>query len=101
MTVSAQYFTGPRLESAELAELRNELEQDLRRLTMAAGFSDGGSSLLDASSQVRARVILSALARMEDGTYGTCLGCRGPIPYARLAAIPEATTCMGCIGGVQ
>lgn len=101
MTASAQYSTISRLESAKLAELRDELEQDLRRLTMIAGFSENGTSFLDASSQARSRVILSALARMEDGTYGTCLACRGPIPYVRLAAIPEATTCMGCTAGAR
>lgn len=101
MTASALYSTVPRLEAAELAELRNELEQDLRRLTMIAGLSEGGTSLLDGRARVRSRTILSALARIEDGTYGTCHGCRGPIPYSRLVAIPEATTCFGCTGRVQ
>lgn len=101
MTASAQYSTTSRLESAKLAELKDELEQDLRRLKMIAGFSEGGTSFLDVSSQVRSRLILSALARMKDDTYGTCLGCKGPIPYARLVAIPEATTCMGCTAGAR
>ena len=31
-----------------------------------------------------------ALAKMDQGTYGQCEECRGPIPVARLRAFPEA-----------
>jgi len=31
-----------------------------------------------------------ALAKFADGTYGICEGCGGPIPLARLRALPEA-----------
>lgn len=37
-----------------------------------------------------------ALARIEDGTYGRCDECGRAIAAARLAALPEATTCMRC-----
>ncbi len=100
MTASAQYSSVPRLKVAELAKLRNELEQDLRRLTIA-GFSEGGTWFLDARAQVRARKTLSALARMEDGTYGSGRGCGEPIPDARLIALPEATACFHCTAGLQ
>jgi RNA polymerase-binding transcription factor DksA len=43
--------------------------------------------------------ILDALSRMRSGTYGTCIACRRPIPFARLSAIPEATACIDCSGG--
>ena len=43
--------------------------------------------------------LLDALSRMRSGTYGTCVACRRPIPFARLTAIPEATSCIECSGG--
>lgn len=42
------------------------------------------------------RVILAALERIENGTYGTCEACGEPIAEARLRAMPEATRCLGC-----
>jgi DnaK suppressor protein len=36
----------------------------------------------------------AALARLEDGTYGTCAVCGKEIPEERLAAIPYATLCI-------
>jgi DnaK suppressor protein len=37
-----------------------------------------------------------ALARIELGTYGTCVNCGKPISEERLATIPWATTCIDC-----
>ena len=34
-----------------------------------------------------------ALQRLEDGTYGTCERCRGPIDKARLAELPVTRLC--------
>jgi RNA polymerase-binding transcription factor DksA len=36
------------------------------------------------------------LQRIADGSYGICSRCRQPIPPARLAARPTATTCTTC-----
>src|SRR5215831_7028700 len=38
----------------------------------------------------------AALARLADGSYGTCQACGQPIGAARLAARPAARTCIGC-----
>jgi RNA polymerase-binding transcription factor DksA len=38
-----------------------------------------------------------ALARIDAGTYGRCGVCNEPIPFPRLEAIPEATTCVQCV----
>ena len=38
----------------------------------------------------------AALARVDDGTYGTCTDCGRRIPAARLAARPDATRCVAC-----
>lgn len=40
--------------------------------------------------------IEDALHKIEDGTYGTCDRCRGPINPERLKAIPYATLCIDC-----
>ena len=37
-----------------------------------------------------------SLHRVADGSYGTCVRCGQPIPPARLAARPTATTCTRC-----
>jgi DnaK suppressor protein len=37
-----------------------------------------------------------ALARMDAGTYGLCVGCGQPIPHERLEAIPQAMDCLDC-----
>lgn len=38
----------------------------------------------------------AAVARVADGTYGTCLDCGQPIPPARLEARPVAARCINC-----
>ncbi len=37
-----------------------------------------------------------ALARIKEGTYGTCEGCEKPIAAARLEALPTASRCLNC-----
>ena len=41
-------------------------------------------------------MIETALERIENGTYGTCLECEGQIPKTRLNAIPHAPLCVKC-----
>ena len=40
--------------------------------------------------------VRNALARLDDGTYGTCARCSAEIPAARLGAMPTATLCITC-----
>ena len=40
----------------------------------------------------------AALVRIEEGRYGRCLSCGGPMGLQRLRAIPEARYCVGCSG---
>lgn len=42
------------------------------------------------------RAIAAALARMADGSYGTCVDCGIDIPLARLLAQPTASRCVPC-----
>ncbi len=37
-----------------------------------------------------------ALKRIEEGTYGDCLGCGKKISSPRLKALPYASLCIGC-----
>ncbi len=40
--------------------------------------------------------VRAALARLNHGTYGTCIDCAQPIDLLRLTAIPAAARCMAC-----
>ena len=40
----------------------------------------------------------SALARIEEGTFGRCQDCQRAIPKRRLKAFPYARRCLGCAG---
>jgi DnaK suppressor protein len=48
----------------------------------------------------RERQLLSkideALARMDEGTFGTCMDCEEPIEPRRLEARPVSTLCIAC-----
>jgi DnaK suppressor protein len=37
-----------------------------------------------------------ALAKLGEGTYGTCDSCGGPIAPARLEAMPDSVLCVDC-----
>lgn len=44
----------------------------------------------------RVNQLSAALRRLHEGRYGLCERCGGVIELARLAALPEATTCRDC-----
>jgi DnaK suppressor protein len=37
-----------------------------------------------------------ALAKLDEGTYGVCDGCGGPIAEKRLEAMPDSVLCVAC-----
>jgi DnaK suppressor protein len=47
------------------------------------------------------RDVESALMRIEDGTYGTCLQCQKSIDQQRLDAIPFTPYCVSCAAKVE
>jgi DnaK suppressor protein len=65
---------------------------------------DAGSNLTEADRNAasvqtaldqRAEV-LAALARIDDGSYGRCTDCGGPVPEPRLEARPATARCVPC-----
>jgi RNA polymerase-binding transcription factor DksA len=94
-----------------LEEERTQLASELGEL----GFADGGSGLaydpnFADTSQVTAErgeaevlaqqlqesldEVAHALAKLSDGTYGTCEACGEPIAAARLEAMPATRFCI-------
>ena len=54
------------------------------------------ASTLEENSTHVLSAINAALARLDQGTYGTCETCGSPIAPERLEAIPWATQCIEC-----
>jgi len=50
------------------------------------------------SARLELAEIEAALGRIEQGSYGTCVSCGGPLGLQRLRALPEARFCVGCSG---
>ncbi len=42
-----------------------------------------------------------ALAKLADGTYGTCDACGDPIAPARLRAMPDGVLCLACAASAR
>ncbi len=51
---------------------------------------------LASNDRERLQMIENALKRIEDGAFGQCIRCKGPIPMARLKALPYAQNCVKC-----
>lgn len=51
---------------------------------------------LQEREQAKLGQVATAFQRMEDGTYGVCVECSGPIPFERLQVFPETPTCTSC-----
>jgi DnaK suppressor protein len=97
------------IRAALLAE-RKHLAGDLGEAIQAPGQMTYGSqaaaatqvfeqqrdlALRDRASQ-QLELVEAALARLEAGTFGTCVRCGKPIAPARLEALPWAAHCIDC-----
>ena len=51
---------------------------------------------LEENSEHVLHAIDEALARIDEGTFGTCTRCGNPIAEERLEAMPYATKCIAC-----
>jgi DnaK suppressor protein len=103
------------LSTEDLAALRENLhEQRLFRQEQLSQLSDGATTRADAlldrrvtaQAEVRVRLAASArmvladieaaLTRMDQGGYGSCRLCRGPVARERLLIVPQARYCARC-----
>ncbi len=80
------------VEAAEGSNLDDE--HDPEGATIAV--SREQVTALAAASRQQIEMIDQALARLEAGTYGTCVRCGRPIAPGRLEARPEAADCITC-----
>src|SRR5579862_4990989 len=95
-----------------LEEMRDELDRTVAVLKgehpLARGGSaeagDAGANLTEADrneAAVQAALdqrteVLTALARVDTGSYGLCVECAQPVPEARLEARPATPRCVPC-----
>ncbi len=83
---------------ALLRSRRDEAAARLAQLEAAADptFVDDHLEISTTAASIALQDVEHALARFDDGTYGSCEVCGGAIPVERLEVIPSATTCVAC-----
>ena len=81
-----------RLDQEQESENEPADEMDAARATADVETHAG----LIAIAEERLRYLDEALARLEVGKYGSCVGCHEPIPFARLMALPFTSFCVNC-----
>ena len=95
-----------------LEEMRADLDRTVLVLTGehhlirggGAEAGDAGSFLTEADRNAASvqtvmaqrSEVLAALARVDDGSYGRCVDCTGPVPEPRLEARPATARCVPC-----
>ncbi len=107
------------MEQAQIEEFKKILESQLEQLLQEAGktvseMTDEGGNFPDPTDRAslesdrnfelrirdrERRLIMKirdALARIENGTFGTCESCEEPIGAARLKARPVTELCIDC-----
>jgi DnaK suppressor protein len=99
--------TAPPVRPDQVAAIRAALGQHRQARQdqiKAHTFADPDTSDLDPPARMRAlstaKLILveidQALSRLDDGSYGFCLGCTEPIPNERLLTVPYTRHCVPC-----
>lgn len=85
------------LERAEIIEddLRHPLDADWSEQAVDLA-DDEALEGIDEALRAEIQQIRLALARIENGTYGTCASCGKDIARERLKARPIATRCIDC-----
>ena len=99
------------------AELEGRLDRDLRRVGKLAERPERGSAVSfgkrigDGTSEAVSRLTdigvgrslertteraERALAKLDEGSYGICDACGGPISPGRLKAMPDGVLCLTC-----
>ncbi len=94
-----------RREHKQLEQVIADAEKQMRELLQQNG--DGSHKALDwedwellfrRSTQFRQRLhmVIQGLKRIQDGSFGRCIGCNANIEEKRLRAIPSARYCIEC-----
>jgi DnaK suppressor protein len=83
--------------SAESAKPQ-DLEQDtVGRLSRIDALQNAGlTESLAERERIQLEMVVGALRRIEDGTFGACNGCGVTIPFERLQIFPETMACSAC-----
>ena len=109
----------PSLTSEQIGQLRSELQRTLSRIERSLKANGNGRPDLDQSAvgrlsriealqnqtftqglhdreRVQLEQVLDALRRLDEGSYGLCTACHGPVRFERLLVFPETRTCSDC-----
>ncbi len=94
-----------RQESAELRSALSKAEDRLRQLN-ATDVSQADETLTNCDFEYlsnaynrqreRLKSIVESLERIDEGTFGMCVGCGKPIGQKRLKVMPSARYCLSC-----
>ncbi len=94
------------LLEAERQRLRTELAEEIEspgQMTYGSQaaaathvFEQQRDLALRDRAQIHLRQVDAALARLDEGTWGTCQRCGNPVAEARLEALPWAAYCIAC-----
>jgi len=103
--VLLQFKSSLREQQRELQQTIDRVEKDIRDAADSTADSMDLSSSNAARESMAARntqnrrklkVIELALERIQNGSFGACIGCGGAIRLRRLQAIPFASHCIDC-----
>lgn len=92
------------IDARDLLQERREALRRVRAPRVRAGGDAGwpgwsaGAEPVSEEARRELAEIDAALARIDEGSYGICEACGGPMGLQRLRAIPEARYCLACSG---
>jgi DnaK suppressor protein len=97
-------LTGTRRERLTAHEALQRLAHErASRLTQLRAIGEAGADTeerMAATQKDTVRRVLTeveaAIVRVQDGSYGLCLTCSGPIPVERLEILPHTPFCVPC-----
>lgn len=58
--------------------------------------NDAVVDAIESATEAEMLEVAAALARLDEGSYGVCETCAGPVGERRLAAVPYAVQCQSC-----
>jgi DnaK suppressor protein len=83
--------------AAEEAKLRPSTDENPDRSTLAQEYASQERKIAFFEQHCEELMeVESALARLDEGTYGLCTRCNQPINPARLEVLPWASMCIPC-----